>query len=73
VAYSVANLLIDLKKKPIKAEPCGKKATCYKCTRCTSTGISRHRPAGTFNECGTALDLRIRAQLIKQLDKILAK
>jgi len=74
-SYKVDDLLIDLAKPLVSSalpRPCGKPATCYSCTKCTSTGMSRHRPSDTFNSCNTLATASVRKKLRAQLLKILA-
>ena len=85
--FRVTDLLIEAakagkrdKKKPLvpepggpKLEPCGRPSTCYGCTLCTSTAMSQHKPAATYNTCDFMLhDAEIRAQLLAQLRETLA-
>ena len=74
VAYKVADLLIDLARPMLGSKtPCGKPKTCMSCTKCTSTGMSRHKFPETYNTCDTLATASVRKQLKAQLRKIVAK
>ena len=80
--FRVTDLLIEAttkkKKRPYKPKAtkkhCGKKGSCFRCTRCTSTAISQHKPEpmGTYKTCTVKSYSEIRAELMAQLQEILA-
>ncbi len=78
--FRVTDLLIEAAKKKAPRRktaapkiPCGKPTTCYRCTKCTSTAMSRHKPGVTINTCDQMHhEADIRAELLAQLREIVA-
>lgn len=71
--YKVSDLLIDLARPMVGSKkPCGKPKTCMSCTKCTSTGMSRHKAPETFNTCDALATAAVRKQLRAHLRKVVS-